>query len=727
MHFSRARSPVRHTDTFRPTNASAIWERYPGLTYTRADGTVNVSRKGTQLTAQAAGMRASYTFTLSQQSNIFIELTSIEEGDIEEGSAVPYLYLLQGQGKTGRVVAEGDDRTSYQTPNSRIAVDLEAGNYTIEAATYPAPRRGGFTLSVQVATSARGPEPWEVPEPHSVLKNGEGAPDDDESVAGIETRWDSVDATVSDSVPANDDPPSSDATLSSLTDSELQALMTRFSFWDNKDWDWYIDNIPFIETPDSRLDEVYYYRWEMVTKHLRYASPRVGYVATEFNDWPKYAGKYGAIVAPSGHQLYEMQWLRDRRFPDGLQSRSISMRTPPSRTASLPGWLRMCGPSTRSIATRSMPKDCCRSWSSIMSTMRRCNSIPPWGCSGRIRSGMGWSTAFLPSAQLMRSMEESGTGPTLNSYMYANALAVQRIATMAGESNLASQYGRKATALKTNIQNRLWDEDRNFFLHMYRLNEYNGILAETLIDDTGPYTSDKKGREQMGFIPWAFNLPDDQTGAGYEAAWQYFDDPAYFQSAYGPRSAELSDHKYEITSRCCHWSGHSWPYATTQSLKALANVVRDYDQSEIDKSDYITALNTYVDVHMKGKANGTGIKPYIAEANQPDTGSWDGHDRTDHSEHYFHSGFVDLVLTGLIGSSHNPTTHSFWSLWFRRPGTTSHWTTFFITATRSPSSGIVTGRSTDVDRGFNVLVDEVGVHQSDTVPASLTINDGDGC
>ena len=676
-------------------------------------------------TAEGAGSRYArlYTFTLSQQSNIFIELTSIEEGDIEEGSAVPYLYLLQGQGKTGRVVAEDDDRTSYQTPNSRIAVDLEAGNYTIEAATYPAPRRGGFTLSVQVATSARGPEPWEVPEPHSVLKNGEGAPDDDESLAGIETRWDSVDATVSDSVPANDDPPSSDATLSSLTDSELQALMTRFSFWDNKDWDWYIDNIPFIETPDSRLDEVYYYRWEMVTKHLRYASPRVGYVATEFNDWPKYAGKYGAIVAPSGHQLYEMQWLRDRRFPEDYISLYFNAHS--SKPYSFSSWLAENVWSLNKVhRNEEYAKGLLPELVKYYEHYEEMQFNPTLGLfwSHPIWDGMEYTVSTKRTADAFHG--GVGYRPTLNSYMYANALAVQRIATMAGESNLASQYGRKATALKTNIQNRLWDEDRNFFLHMYRLNEHNGILAETLIDDTGPYTSDKKGREQMGFIPWAFNLPDDQTGAGYEAAWQYFDDPAYFQSAYGPRSAELSDHKYEITSRCCHWSGHSWPYATTQSLKALANVVRDYDQSEIDKSDYITALNTYVDVHMKGKANGTGIKPYIAEANHPDTGSWDGHDRTDHSEHYFHSGFVDLVLTGLIGLQPQPD-----DTLILEPLVPATWDYFALdnllyhgheVAIIWDRDGTKYGRGP----GFNVLVDEVGVHQSDTVPASLTINVG---
>src|SRR5205807_10527530 len=37
------------------------------------------------------------------------------------------------------------------------------------------------------------------------------------------------------------------------------------------------------------------------------------------------------------------------------------------------------------------------------------------------------------------------------------------------------------------------------------------------------------------------------------------------------------------------------------------------------------------------------------EAADPDTGSWEGHDSENHSEHYFHSGFIDLIITGLVG------------------------------------------------------------------------------
>ena len=524
-------------------------------------------------------------------------------------------------------------------------------------------------------------------------------------------------------VPQQQSPTEQESSPATLTDSELKALMTRFSFWDNEDWDWYIDNIPVIETPDSRLDEVYYYRWQLVTKHLRYVSPRAGYIATEFNDAPSYGGAFGAIVAPSGHQLYEMQWLRDRSFAEDYTAFYINQHT--SKPYSYSTWLAENVWSLNKVhrneeyATGLLP-ELVKYYEHIEEmqfnpTLGLFWSHPVWDAMERTASSKRTNDAFHGGV---------GYRPTLNSYMYGNALAIGRIATMAGDSSLRSQYDQKATALKTNVQNRLWDEDRDFFLHMHRFNEKDGVRAETLIDDTGPYTSDKKGREQIGYIPWAFNLPDDQTSPGYEAAWQYFDDPDYFQATYGPRTVELSDHKYELLWRCCHWSGQSWPFATTQSLKALANVLRNYEQSEMNKSDYITALNTYVDVHMKGKANGTGIKPYIAEANHPDTGSWDGHDGTGHSEHYFHSGFVDPVLTGLFGLQPQPD-----DTLVLEPLVPATWDYFVLdnllyhgheVAVIWDRDGTKYGRGS----GFQVLVDEVRVHQSDTVPGSVTINVG---
>src|SRR5689334_1226628 len=86
------------------------------------------------------------------------------------------------------------------------------------------------------------------------------------------------------------------------------------TFWDNRDSDWFKANIPFFECPDPEIVTTYYYRWELVTKHLTYGSPSSGYSFTEFIDRPFWSGAYGAISCPAGHQLYEARWLRDPRY-----------------------------------------------------------------------------------------------------------------------------------------------------------------------------------------------------------------------------------------------------------------------------------------------------------------------------------------------------------------------------------------------------------------------------
>ena len=84
---------------------------------------------------------------------------------------------------------------------------------------------------------------------------------------------------------------------------DKQKLLDRQDFWDNRDWDWYKDNIPFFECPDEEINTTYYYRWELITKHLTYGSPNSGYSFTEFIDRPFWSGTYGAISCPAGHQI----------------------------------------------------------------------------------------------------------------------------------------------------------------------------------------------------------------------------------------------------------------------------------------------------------------------------------------------------------------------------------------------------------------------------------------
>src|SRR4051794_36824477 len=89
---------------------------------------------------------------------------------------------------------------------------------------------------------------------------------------------------------------------------DKQKLLDAQTFWDNRDWDWYKDNVPFFECPDADLTTTYYYRWELVTKHLTYGSPNTGYTFTEFIDRPFWSGAYGSINRPPRPQPHQGAW-----------------------------------------------------------------------------------------------------------------------------------------------------------------------------------------------------------------------------------------------------------------------------------------------------------------------------------------------------------------------------------------------------------------------------------
>jgi hypothetical protein len=160
-------------------------------------------------------------------------------------------------------------------------------------------------------------------------------------------------------------------------------------------------------------------------------------------------------------------------------------------------------------------------------------------------------------------MEESISGsrtnrnlrPTINTYMFANARAIAEIARMAGKNDLASEYADKAARLKNAVQATLWDPDAKFF--KVRLD--NGRFSDA--------------REEIGFIPWMFNLPD--AGKDYETAWAQLTDPEGFRAPFGITTAERRHPKFRSHGvGTCEWDGAVWPFATSQTLVALANVLQ---------------------------------------------------------------------------------------------------------------------------------------------------------
>ena len=92
-----------------------------------------------------------YSFTLVQESEVTITL------ELASGEADTYLYLREGEARSGTALHENDDDVG--TTRSRIQETLDAGTYTIEATTYEAGQTGIFTLTVRGLGSATGPTP----------------------------------------------------------------------------------------------------------------------------------------------------------------------------------------------------------------------------------------------------------------------------------------------------------------------------------------------------------------------------------------------------------------------------------------------------------------------------------------------------------------------------------------------------------------------------------------
>ncbi len=245
------------------------------------------------------------------------------------------------------------------------------------------------------------------------------------------------------------------------------------------------------------------------------------------------------------------------------------------------------------------------------------------------------------------SIGGSGYRPTINSYMYGDAMAIADIANWASKRESATEFRVKAARLKSLVEDQLWDETADFFKTKPRDAERSayGKLADV--------------RELAGYVPWYFNLPSP----GHEVAWKQIRDPQGFQAPFGPTTAERRHPRFMFQNpHECLWNGPSWPFATSQTLVAMANLLNNYRQPYVNKQDYLALLRTYARSQHLTLADGAVI-PFIDEDLHPDTGEWlarsllykmtpaeqEKKGGKDRGRDYNHSTFNDLIITGLVG------------------------------------------------------------------------------
>ena len=436
----------------------------------------------------------------------------------------------------------------------------------------------------------------------------------------------------------------------------LRRYVDRFNALDKEDiinaisnaqaFDFLRANTPLFECPDRQLEEIYYFRWWTYRKHIKRTPD--GYVVTEFLPNVSWAKKHNTINCPVGHQLYEGRWIRDRKYLDDYTRFHFGKGGDPGgRSKVYSNWItdgiyaRYLVNGDRAFVVGLLESLAANhdAWSRDGTPGSR------WQVSRRLASGLYWQIDSWEGSEF--SIGGTGIRPSINSYMYGSAVAIARIAELAGRRELADRYQAKAEALRTQVQQQLWDPEAKFFKVLRHaqapMNEYGNDAAESCRPGRRVTV-----REIFGYVPWYFNLPQD--GRGCREAWRQLTDPQGFFAPYGPTVAERRHPNFKINSSGCRWCGASWPFATSQTLVALANLLNNYEQAVIGRQEYVDMLTRYARSHSFRKDDGSTV-PWLDESLNPDTGRWitSGPFPATRGRHYNHSTFCDLVISGLVG------------------------------------------------------------------------------
>jgi hypothetical protein len=390
------------------------------------------------------------------------------------------------------------------------------------------------------------------------------------------------------------------------------------------------ENIPFIDIPDSNIQDVYYYRWSSLQRHLRYTIAGTGYILTEFCQPVGYAQALNTIDAAAGHQIDEARWLRSKFYNDDY----IQVYTRgPGNSTQYTHWIHDALYRRSQVDgdiqfAKDQLSDMIRMWDNWDSVFDKDAGLyyftpvfdaQEYSLPGYVAAPSGNNDLQLNGPDTYR--------PSHNAYMVANARAIAEVAR-AEDTATASSFTQLADNLEEAMYEHLWDPEQQFFVDVIR--------------PDNPNLTRINGREEVGLYPFRFGVGLDPKYSD-PSVKQLFD-PQGFLTEFGPPTLEVRNQYYAATKPsdyCCYWNGQSWPFSTTHILKSIAAISRS-TKSSITANQYVQ----YLSIHAKTQhKNGF---PYIAESHYPSTDSWSA-DSSNHSEHYDHSTNNDDVITALLG------------------------------------------------------------------------------
>ena len=377
---------------------------------------------------------------------------------------------------------------------------------------------------------------------------------------------------------------------------------------------WMEKNIPLFECPQHNFEEMFYFRWWTLRKHIK--ETPVGYGMTEFLVNRSYSDKYNLIACAVGHHIHESRWLHNDEYLDQIihtwyRGNEGGMMAKFTKFSSWNPW---------AIYHRYLVNMDEEYLTDLYKDLKE--EYKYWEDTHRLPDGLYWQE------DVKDGMEESISGgrkkqfarPTINSYMYGNAKALAEVARIVNNEADVKAYEAKAEEIKNLVYTKLWNDDRAFF--------------ETRRADTLSCV-----REAIGYIPWYFNLPEKK----HHHAWLQINDDKGFNSPYGLTTAERRHPEFRTHGvGKCEWDGAIWPFASAQTLTALANYLNTESDPVVTNESYFRHMELYVESqYHRGR-------PYIGEYLDEVTGYWLKGDQ-ERARYYNHSTFNDLMITGLVG------------------------------------------------------------------------------
>lgn len=377
---------------------------------------------------------------------------------------------------------------------------------------------------------------------------------------------------------------------------------------------WMEKNIPLFACPQHNFEEMFYFRWWTLRKHIK--ETPVGYGMTEFLVQRSYSDKYNLIACAVGHHIHESRWLHNDEYLDQIlhtwyRGNEGGMMAKFNKFSSWNPW---------AVYNRYLVNMDEEYLKDLYKDLKA--EYKYWEDTHRLPDGLYWQE------DVKDGMEESISGgrkkqfarPTINSYMYGNAVALSKVARMMNNEADVKRYEEKASEMKDLIYSKLWNEERAFF---------ETRRADTLCC----------AREAIGYIPWYFNLPEKK----HENAWLQINDKEGFDSPYGLTTAERRHPEFRTRGvGKCEWDGAIWPFASSQTLTGLANYLNTESDPVVTKESYFRHMELYVESqYHRGR-------PYIGEYLDEVTGYWLKGDQ-ERARYYNHSTFNDLMITGLAG------------------------------------------------------------------------------